>query len=261
MFHRRRFYLRMLYLIPILCLCILIIVLLTIYCHPRWTIYLLSKSNPSVLFYVDLPSNLRYVALTIDDFPNPSNLSISFQILDILRTYNARCTFFFIGSHVKKYQNSSEIDQLFERITADGHEIGNHGWRDEKAVRLSEKELEDQIIDTENIIQNHTTSFERKWFRPGSGFFNQTMIRLCTRLGYRLVLGSIYPHDPQMPHPRLNSRFIQLKLHSGAIIILHDRLATIETLQRVLPMIQRQNFQIVTLTELSDMKTRAIDPL
>ena len=261
MLYRRRFFLRMLYLIPIVCLSILLIVLLIIYCQPRSMIYFLAKWHPDVLFYVDLPSNARYVALTIDDFPNPVDLSISFRILDILRTYNARCTFFLIGSHVRKYENSSEIDQLFQRLIADGHEIGNHGWQDEKAIRLSEKELEDQIIETENLIHNHTTSFEKKWFRPGSGFFNQTMIRLCTRLGYRLVLGSIYPHDPQMPHPRLNSRFIQYKLYPGAIIILHDRLATTETLQRVLPMIKQQNYQIVTLTELSDTKTRSMDPL
>ncbi len=84
------------------------------------------------------------------------------------------------------------------------------------------------------------------------------MIRLCQKLGYRLVLGSIYPYDPQIPYPRLNSRFIEYKLYPGAIVILHDRLVTIETLERVLPAIQRQNFQIVTLSELNDLKVESI---
>jgi peptidoglycan/xylan/chitin deacetylase (PgdA/CDA1 family) len=192
--------------------------------------------------------------LTIDDFPNATDLEVSFQILDILRLYNAKCTFFLIGSHVKKYENSSRIQTLFERLITDGHEIGNHGWRDEQAIRLSEKELEQQIINTEKIISNHINSFKKKWFRPGSGIFNQIMIRICTRLGYRLVLGSIYPYDPLIPHPWLNSRFIEYKLYPGAIVILHDRLVTIETLQKVLPAIQRQNFHIVTLTQLIDLK-------
>lgn len=260
MLYRRKCLFRMLYLIPIICLLIIFIVLFIIYYHPRFAIYFLSKYHPDVLFHVDVPSNVRYVALTIDDFPNPLDLSISFRILDMLRTFNARCTFFLIGSHVIKYQDSPEIQRLFERLLADGHELGNHGWRDEKAIHLSEQELEEQIKQTQEIIEKYTNSSEKKWFRPGSGFFNQTMIQLCTRLGYRLVLGSIYPHDPQMPHPKLNAHFIQLKLYPGAIIILHDRIATIETLQRVLPIIQRQNLQVVTLTELNDMKTRSADP-
>jgi len=205
-----------------------------------------------VLFTINVPSDLRSIALTIDDFPNLNDLSISFHLLDILRLYNARCTFFTIGSHIEKYENSSRIRILFERLIADGHELGNHGWRDEKAICLSEKELEKQINDTQEIIHNYT-SLNNKWFRPGSGFFNRTMIQLCTKLGYRLVLGSIYPHDPHISFPKLNSFFIEHKLYPGAIVILHDRLATIETLQRLLPAIQKRNFHVVTLTQLMDL--------
>ncbi len=254
MLHRQLLYCRMLYLIPIICLGLVFILIFVIYGQPRWVIYFLAKYNPDVLFYVDLPSNLRYISLTIDDFPNANDLSISFHLLDILRQYNAKCTFFLIGSHVKKYADTSGIRTLFKRLIADGHEIGNHGWIDEQAIRLSEEELKQQIIDTENIIFNYTNSFNKKWFRPGSGFFNQTMIQLCKSLGYRLVLGSVYPYDPQLPHPRLNSHFIGHKLHAGAIVILHDRFVTIETLQRVLPDIQRQNFHVLTLTQLMSFK-------
>lgn len=245
---------QMLYLIPIVCFCLFVIVVFIIYCQPRAAIFLLSKIHSDVLFFVDLPSNLLYISLTIDDFPNPHDLSISFKILDLLRLYNARCTFFLIGSYVEKYGNSLEIQTLFERLKADGHEIGNHGWRDERALNLSENELRRQITETENIIRNHTDTFEKKWFRPGSGFFNRRMIQICANLGYRLVLGSIYPYDPQITNPTLNSYFIEYKLHPGAIVILHDRLITIETLQKVLPAVQRKRFEIVTVTELIELK-------
>lgn len=233
---------------------IILIIVFTIYAPPRFVIVLISKLYPDVLFYINLPSDLKYIALTIDDFPNPNDLSISFRLLDVLRSYNARCTFFTIGSHVEKYENSSEIQALFERLIADGHEIGNHGWRDEKAIRLSENELCQQIIETETTITNYIP-FDKKWFRPGSGFFNQTMIRNCSKLGYRLALGSVYPHDPQISFPKLNSFFISHKLYPGAIVILHDRLATIETLKMVLPAIRERGFQIVTLTQLINLKT------
>lgn len=159
---------------------------------------------------------------------------------------------FTIGSHVKKYENSSEIKLLFERLTADAHEIGNHGWRDEQAIRLSPNELRQQIIDTESIINKYAV-LERTWFRPGSGFFNRTTIEIGTSLGYKFALGSIYPHDSQIPHPRLNSYFIEHKLYPGTTVILHDRFATIQTLHRVLPAIQKQNHHIITLTLLMDI--------
>jgi peptidoglycan/xylan/chitin deacetylase (PgdA/CDA1 family) len=237
----------------LICLVSINILIYFIYAPPRFAIFLISKFYPDVLFDIKLPSDLRYIALTIDDFPNVNDLSISFRILDILRLYDARCTFFTIGSHVEKYQNSPKIRVLFERLIADGHEIGNHGWRDEKALNLPEDELKQQIINTQKIINNYSSE-NTKWFRPGSGFFNRTMIELCTNLGYQLVLGSIYPHDPQISYPKLNSFFIEHKLYPGAIVILHDRLATIETLQRVLPAIQNRSFHVVTLTQLMNLK-------
>lgn len=241
------------YMIPnIIIICFILIIIFIIYATPRFIINFISKIYPDVLFHVNLPSNLRYIALTIDDFPNATDLSISFRLLDILRLHNSRCTFFTIGSHITECNDSSRMQILFERLIEDGHEIGNHGWRDEKAVYLSQNALQQQILDTENIISNYT-SLNKKWFRPGSGFFNRTMIQLCNNLGYRLALGSVYPHDPHMPHPRLNSFFIEHKLYPGAIIILHDRFATIETLERVLPAIKKQAYHIITLTELINM--------
>ncbi|CAF1449086.1 unnamed protein product [Rotaria magnacalcarata] len=238
---------------PIILICLILIIIFMIYAPPRPLIVIMSKCYPDVLFYMRLPSNLKSIALTIDDFPNVNDLSISFRLLDILRLYNARCTFFTIGSHIGHYEDSPEIQRLFECLKADGHEVGNHGWRDEKAVCLSEDEFQGQIKNTQKIINTYV-SCVNKWFRPGSGFFNRRMIRNCIDLDYRLVIGSIYPHDPQIPFPRLNSFFIEHKLYPGAIVILHDRFITIETLERVLPAIQRHDYHVVTLTQLMNLR-------
>lgn len=239
----------------VLTVCVSLIVLLvyTIYSPPKIVISFFAKVYPDVLFHINLPTSSPYIAFTIDDFPNPNDLSISFHLLDLLRQYNARCTFFTIGSNVEKYHSSDRIKNLFERIEADGHELGNHGWHDEKAIHLSRDELERQINETQMTI-NRLSNSTSQWFRPGSGFFNRTMLDLCHRLGYRLVLGSIYPHDPQIRYSGLNSLFIRSKLYPGAIIILHDRYATIETLKKVLPEIQKRSFHLVTLTELDQIQ-------
>ena len=235
---------------------LIVLLVFLIYSPPRLVIYVLGKLHPDVLFDVDIPPHQRCAALTIDDFPNANDLSVSFRLLDTLRRYQAHCTFFTIGANVKAHEGSPRIRSLFEQLTVDGHEIGNHGWRDEKAIHLSQSELEQQILDTRTIIDGYTSS-RTPWFRPGSGFFNRTMIQLCTKLGYRLVLGSIYPHDPQISSPRLNSFFIEHKLYPGAIVILHDRPITVETLERVLPAIEKRQFRLVTLTELTQLRRDA----
>lgn len=82
-------------------------------------------------------------------------------------------------------------------------------------------ELERQIGGVEAILPVNRNG--AKYFRPGSGFFNQGMVELMGRLGYRMVLGSIYPHDPQIHHPRMNAKHVLSMLKPGGIVIMHDR--------------------------------------
>ncbi|KAL8303518.1 hypothetical protein RB600_007123 [Gaeumannomyces tritici] len=92
------------------------------------------------------------------------------------------------------------------------------------------------------------------YFRPGSGFFTDRMRGLVSRLGYRLVLGSIYPHDAQISHWRLNARHILSMLRPGRIIICHDRRSwTVPMLERVLPEARRRGYQLVNVSELITM--------
>jgi len=103
----------------------------------------------------------------------------------------------------------------------EGHEIGNHAWRDEPSVSLPLSELERQIKEVESLLPPNSGS--AKYFRPGSGFFHKKMVDRVMGLGYRIVLGSIYPHDPQIHNPVRNSKHVLSMLRSGGIIIMHDR--------------------------------------
>ena len=74
---------------------------------------------------------------------------------------------------------------------------------------------------------------------------------LVSRLGYKLVLGSIYPHDPQIQYPAANARHVLSMLKPGGIIICHDRRSwTIPMLETVLPEMKRRGYEIVTVSEL-----------
>jgi peptidoglycan/xylan/chitin deacetylase (PgdA/CDA1 family) len=120
---------------------------------------------------------------------------------------------------------------------------------------LTDSVLNDQIESVKKKIHAVYAAvgidYPSNYFRPGSGFFTERMRVLVQKMGYRLVLGSIYPHDPQIPYWRLNSAHILSMLQPGGIIICHDgRSWTVPMLQRVLPEIRRRGYRVVTVTEL-----------
>jgi len=76
--------------------------------------------------------------------------------------------------------------------------------------------------------------------------------------GFRIVLGSIYPHDPQIPYPSTNAKHILSMAHPGGIIVCHDRRSwTVPMLKIVLPELRRRGYKIVTITDL----VKAAEPL
>lgn len=215
-----------------------------IYKPPSLLIRYLQSKWPDVLFHVDV--NEKVIALTIDDAPS----YYTTQILDILKENNAKATFFVIGG-----QTSGREEDLKKLIEA-GMELGNHAMHDEASRSLPTQELQAQIKQVESLIATAYSSAnidlpDRKYFRPGSGFFSERMRKLVKELGYKLVLGDIYPHDPQIPYWRINAKHVLSMLKPGGIIICHDRRSwTVPMLRKVVPEMKRRGYKITTVSGL-----------
>jgi len=234
-------------LIALVALCVFLVVpFYVIYKPPTLVIRYFSHRWPDVLWRVPLPTTKKLVALTIDDAPSEHTR----EILALLREHGARATFFVIGGQV------SGREEILRDIVQGEHELGNHGMHDEAARALADGELEEQIGSVQEMLQTAYETSGRKgpahsYFRPGSGFFSDHMRALLRKLGFRLVLGSIYPHDAQIGYWWLNARHILSMLKPGGIIICHDRRSwTIPMLRKVLPEAKRRGYQLVTVTEL-----------
>ncbi|KAL4887567.1 hypothetical protein BJY04DRAFT_4608 [Aspergillus karnatakaensis] len=90
-----------------------------------------------------------------------------------------------------------------------------------------------------------------RYFRPGSGFFTDRMRALVQREGFRLVLGSVYPHDPQISVPWVNAAHVLSMVRPGSIIIVHDRRPwTVPMLRTVLPELKRRGYRVGTVSDL-----------
>jgi peptidoglycan/xylan/chitin deacetylase (PgdA/CDA1 family) len=199
---------------------------------------------PSVLFRVRTSD--RVIALTIDDAPS----EYTTEIATVLAENDAHATFFVIGNQVPGREG------ILEEIVKGGHELGNHAMRDEASRGLSINDLTTQIATVENSIKAAYSAADSdasppRYFRPGSGFFSTRMLATIQELGYRLVLGNVYPHDPQIPYPNVNARHILSMVRPGAIIICHDRRGwTVPMLRKVLPELKRRRYQVMTVSAL-----------
>ncbi|KAL5341674.1 hypothetical protein BJX70DRAFT_43110 [Aspergillus crustosus] len=90
-----------------------------------------------------------------------------------------------------------------------------------------------------------------RYFRPGSGFFTDRMRALVQREGFRLVLGNVYPHDPQINVPWVNAAHVLSMVRPGSIIIVHDRRPwTAPMLATVLPELKRRGYRVGTVSDL-----------
>ncbi|KAI0143624.1 hypothetical protein GGR57DRAFT_507942 [Xylariaceae sp. FL1272] len=214
-----------------------------IYKPPTSLIRYFARRWPDVLWHVE--TNKKIVALTIDDAPSEHTE----EIIGILKANDAKATFFVIGGQV-----AGREDKLVD-IVLNGNELGNHAMHDEASRDLSDDELTEQIETVRNKIsvayQTARHAPSPQYFRPGSGFFSDRMRTLVNKLGYRLVLGSVYPHDPQIHSSWLNARHILSMVRPGSIIICHDRRSwTAPMLQKVLRKLKKDGYQVTTLTEM-----------
>jgi peptidoglycan/xylan/chitin deacetylase (PgdA/CDA1 family) len=205
---------------------IIIALIAHFYLLPSYLIKYLQRKYPLVLF------NLRThkAKLTIDDAPSPSTNAI----LDVLKKYNVTATFFVIGKNIQKYDPEGII---LKRMIDEGHQIGNHMMRNKAALLMSNETLKREITDCQKIIESHVGDSYSNIFRPGCGFFNQNMINIVNSLGYQIMVGDVYPHDCQIRSSWHHYYFIMNKIKAGSIVILHDLLYNVKTLEMLLPKI------------------------
>jgi peptidoglycan/xylan/chitin deacetylase (PgdA/CDA1 family) len=205
------------------------------------TLGLLGGRDPRVLYSAAIGE--RAVALTIDDAPDAETTP---EILAVLEQHGARATFFVIADQIPGNEN------LLERIVSEGHELGNHMTRDEPSFELDPDDFERELLRAGEMLAPFDGT---RWFRPGAGYYDDEMLDILDRHGYRCALGSIYPVDAQLPWSGLAAWWIEARTEPGAVIILHDRGErggrTAETLGEALPELGRKGYRVVTLSELA----------
>ena len=207
---------------------------------------LLAARLPEVLFFVT--TDLPVLALTIDDAPDPE---LTPRILEVLARHEIQVTFFLLGSH------ALGNEALLARMRGDGHELANHHWRDEPSIQLADSAFVAGLLRTEALVKQPGPI---KWFRPGSGWFNDGMLDTLAAHGFRCCLGAIYPYDNVIRQPEVIVEDVLAGVFPGAVIILHgggpERDYVVEVLDTVIPELKRRGYRFLTVSKLWELRDR-----
>ncbi len=210
----------------------------------------------------------KKVALSFDDGPDPDWTP---KILDILKQYNVKGTFFMIGEMAEDYVG------VMQRVYREGHEIGNHTWSHPDISEISNRQVDLEMNLTERLFASKL-GVQPLYFRPPYSIDQEpdtndqaAPVERIQGLGYVIVGNKIDTNDWD-EHPRKSPQEISdgvfqtiadMDSHPwnrGSVILLHDgggdRSATVAALPVLIKTLRAHGYQIVPVSELVG-KTRA----
>lgn len=186
----------------------------------------------------------KLIALTFDDGPHPKETN---EVLDVLKKYNVKATFFVAGKHVNWYPKP------IIRASKEGHEIGNHTFNHPDISNLSQQQLEEEIEKCEKIIKE-VTGVKPTLFRPPYGSYNQkTLGEIASKYKYKIVLWTtVDARDWQNPKAYKIADTIIDNAKNGDIVLLHDYATnnTVEALDILIPKMIEKGYKFVTVSEM-----------
>ncbi|MFT5231878.1 MAG: peptidoglycan/xylan/chitin deacetylase (PgdA/CDA1 family) [Saprospiraceae bacterium] len=171
------------------------------------------------------------VYLTFDDGPIPE---VTPWVLDLLRKYDARATFFCIGENIMKHP------EIATQILAEGHRISNHtfyhknGWKTSYTDYLKDFEKfnsEFRILNSELKKSAITIPF-----RPPYGKMTSRQARAILKKGHDIIMWDVLSgdYDENISEATCLKNVLN-HIKKGSIIVFHDSLKAEKNLRYALP--------------------------
>jgi peptidoglycan-N-acetylglucosamine deacetylase len=165
----------------------------------------------------------KKIYLSFDDGPHAAATPF---VLDQLKKYNVKATFFCIGKNV------IAETQIYKRTLQEGHRVGNHtfnhlnGWKTDNKIYLQNVEKAREQIDSD-------------LFRPPYGRASAFQIKnLKEKLQYKVIMWDVLSgdFDPDVTGEQAAERVVR-KSKPGSIIVFHDSAKAFPVLQKSLPIV------------------------
>lgn len=166
-----------------------------------------------------MDKNEKAVYLTFDDGPIPESTPF---ILDTLRRFGAKATFFMVGENVLRYHD------LYNQIVDEGHQVGNHTFNHIGSFKHWTLTYGYNTEQANQLIKAHLFRPPHGWMRPSVYWWMQRR--------YKIIMWDLVTRDYSKwmtGEDVLNN--VKRYARNGSIITFHDSLKSIDKLHYALP--------------------------
>jgi peptidoglycan-N-acetylglucosamine deacetylase len=167
-----------------------------------------------------IPTVEKEVYLTFDDGPVPE---ATLLVLDILKKYNIKATFFCVGENVLKHP------EVFQMLRNEGHSVGNHTFHHVKAWKSDYNFYLSEVEQCQNLVNSNL-------FRPPHGQITRKLAQKL-RKEQRIIMWSALTgdYDKNLSGGQCLANAVN-NTKPGAIIVFHDSIKALERMQYALPL-------------------------
>lgn len=166
-----------------------------------------------------MPAKEKAIYLTFDDGPIPE---VTPWVLDQLRQYDAKATFFCVGDNVNKYPN------IFNSVLSEGHMVGNHTFNHLNGWHTNAAPYYLNIRRCANVVKSDL-------FRPPYGKISRRQAQYLQR-DFQIIMWDVLSgdFDQSITQQQCLDNVIN-NTESGSVIVFHDSLKAWDNLQYALP--------------------------
>ena len=165
-----------------------------------------------------------------------------YSILETLKKYEAKATFFIGGSW------ADDNVECLRAIYADGHEIGNHGYfhKDQSKMNLSQNQKE--IVECNRFIEL-AIGVNPTLFAPPSGAYCDDTLTAASALNMKTILWSKDTIDWRDKDSSIIYTRATRDIKVGDFVLMHPMQETANALDDILKYYESKDLSVVTVTE------------
>lgn len=183
----------------------------------------------------------KYIAFTFDDGPG----EYTDTLLDALKKYHSKATFFVVGNRVGSY--SSQLKHEYSL----GMEIGSHTYSHQNLKAISKKSIISEINKAKSAIKK-IIGVEPTVLRPPYGNYNETVSKYA---GVPMIYWSVDTEDWKYKNASYVKRTVLNSAADGEIVLMHDiHQTTVQGFIKALPKLRKSGYEMVTVSELYAIK-------
>ena len=190
----------------------------------------------------------KYCSLTFDDGPNFAGDNTMNKMLDVLEKHGVVASFFLIANKI-----SAENTAVIERAVKMGCDIENHTWSHPDMTKLSREEMIEEYDKCDEAIIK-ITGKKPVLFRPPFICVNDLMHEV---IHVPFICG--HGCEDWVKERTVDERFklMMSNVQDGVMYLLHvddGNEATLELVDRAIPVLKAQGFEFVTAPRLFELK-------